>query len=35
METQLRNSIRRWVIFFMIALAFSGATAFALETELA
>jgi len=29
METrQLRTLIRRWVIFFMIALALSGATAF-------
>ena len=35
METrQLQTSIRRWVIFFMIALALSGLTAFALETEL-
>src|ERR1700761_6325279 len=31
---QLRKIIRRWVIFFMIALMLSGATAFALETEL-
>jgi len=30
----LIRSIRRWVIFFMIALAISGITAFALETEL-
>lgn len=34
MEQHLKRMIRRWVIFFMIALAFSGATAFALETEL-
>ena len=31
---QLIRSIRRWVLFFMIALVISGATAFALETEL-
>ena len=31
---KLRKLIRRWVIFFMIALVISGATAFALETEL-
>jgi hypothetical protein len=31
---QLKTSIRRWVVFFMIALALSGATAFPLETEL-
>ena len=30
----LLTSIRRWVIFFIIALALSGITAFALETEL-
>lgn len=34
MEQHLKRMIRRWVIGFMIALAFSGATAFALETEL-
>ena len=35
MQTRnLQTSIRRWVIFFMIALVVSGATAFALETEL-
>ena len=35
METRkLRTLIRRWVVFFMIALALSGATAFALQTEL-
>jgi hypothetical protein len=28
------RAIRRWVLFFMIALVLSGATAFALETEL-
>lgn len=33
-KLSLIRSIRRWVIFFMIALAISGATAFALETEL-
>lgn len=30
----LLASIRRWVIFFMVALALSGITAFAVETEL-
>jgi hypothetical protein len=30
----LQTSIRRWIIFFMLALAVSGITAFALETEL-
>ena len=33
-RTRLTRSIRRWVVLFMIALALSGATAFALETEL-
>src|SRR5215469_4892425 len=28
------RSVRRWTVFFMLALIFSGATAFALETEL-
>jgi hypothetical protein len=28
------RSVRRWIIFFIIALALSGLTAFALETEL-
>lgn len=31
---RLHLSIRRWVVFFMIALTLSGATAFPLETEL-
>ena len=31
---ELTKSIRRWIVFFMIALVFSGVTAFALETEL-
>ena len=31
----LKKSIRRWIIFFMIALVLSGVTAFPLETELA
>jgi hypothetical protein len=37
METiySLKASIRRWLLFFVIALIISGATAFALETELA
>ncbi len=26
--------VRRWIIFFMVALVLSGLTAFALETEL-
>ncbi len=30
----IRKSIRKWVIFFIAALTISGATAFALETEL-
>jgi hypothetical protein len=34
-ETQLRKSIRHWLLFFIVALIVSGATAFALETELA
>jgi len=33
-ETAIRKSIRNWVTFFIIALAISGLTAFALETEL-
>ena len=33
-ETAIRKSIRNWVRFFIIALATSGLTAFALETEL-
>jgi hypothetical protein len=37
METiySLKASVRRWLVFFMTALILSGATAFALETELA
>ena len=31
---KLKTVIRRWVLFFMIALVLSGATAFLLETEL-
>lgn len=34
-DLQLKRSIRIWIIFFIIALIISGATAFALETELA
>lgn len=30
----LQKSIRRWLLFFMIALLLSGITAFAVETEL-
>ncbi|MBE7173387.1 MAG: hypothetical protein INR73_22635 [Williamsia sp.] len=33
--TRLTTSIRRWLLFFIIALAFSGITAFAVESELA
>ncbi|PWV56325.1 hypothetical protein [Chitinophaga sp. S165] len=33
-DVKNRRSIRRWIIFFMIALVLSGATAFPLETEL-
>jgi hypothetical protein len=33
-ENETLRSIRRWVIFFMVALVLSGITAFALETEL-
>ena len=29
-----RKLVRRWIIFFIIALVFSGLTAFALQTEL-
>lgn len=32
-EKQMKG-IRRWIVFFIIALVFSGVTAFALETEL-
>ncbi|MBV4355733.1 hypothetical protein [Pinibacter aurantiacus] len=37
METiySLKASIRRWIVFFVITLILSGATAFALESELA
>jgi hypothetical protein len=31
---KLEKTIRRWVVFFIIALSLSGITAFALETEL-
>ncbi|MFT3701084.1 MAG: hypothetical protein QM802_01875 [Agriterribacter sp.] len=34
-EIVLRKNIRRWLIFFIIALLISGVTAFAVETELA
>ena len=34
-EIRLRNQIRNWIIFFIVALLLSGITAFALETELA
>jgi hypothetical protein len=34
-ENHLRNQIRNWIIFFIVALILSGITAFALETELA
>jgi len=33
-HTQQERAIRRWVLFFIVALALSGLTAFALETEL-
>ncbi len=33
-ENEIRQSIRRWVLFFITALLLSGITAFALETEL-
>ena len=33
-ETRQKKIIRRWVIFFIVALVLSGLTAFALETEL-
>ena len=32
--TRQKTLIRRWIIFFMIALALSGMTAFPLETEM-
>lgn len=31
---QIKKSIRRWIVFFMLALILSGITAFAIETEL-
>jgi len=34
-ERQLLQNIRRWILFFIIALALSGITAFPLETEMA
>jgi hypothetical protein len=34
-SARLKRSIRNWILFFMIALIFSGLTAFALEAELA
>jgi hypothetical protein len=33
-ENQLRKSIKRWIIFFIIFLVLSGITAFPVETEL-
>ncbi len=33
-QKAIRTSIQNWVLFFIIALIFSGVTAFALETEL-
>ena len=33
-EQEQIKSIRRWIVFFIVALAVSGVTAFALETEL-
>jgi hypothetical protein len=34
-ERNLEQGIRRWIMFFIVALVISGLTAFALETELA
>jgi len=34
-EQQLRGNIKRWIIFFIIALIFSGITAFPIESQLA
>jgi hypothetical protein len=33
-EIKIRKSIHHWTLFFIVALVFSGVTAFALETEL-
>jgi hypothetical protein len=33
-ETQLRNKIRAWILFFMVGLVLSGITAFPIETQL-
>lgn len=33
-KQRLERSVRAWIVFFIIALIFSGITAFALETEL-
>lgn len=33
-QQQLLRSIRRWIVFFMIALILSGVTAFPIQTEL-
>ena len=32
---KIRKSIHHWTVIFIVALIFSGVTAFALETELA
>jgi hypothetical protein len=34
-EKGLRNSIKRWIVFFIIALVISGLSAFPIETQLA
>jgi hypothetical protein len=34
-EQQLKNSIRKWIILFIVFLILSGVTAFPIETELA
>jgi len=33
-QTQLRKNIKTWIVTFIIFLAFSGITAFPVETEL-
>ena len=34
-EVQLRQKIKRWIIFFIVALILSGVTAFPIESQLA
>lgn len=34
LETQLKKKIKRWIIFFVVALVLSGVTAFPIESQL-